>query len=89
MSLPIDANVVHLQLFIALVLHLLCTLYLQTSQLKPCDVTPAKIKVQNYFTPVSYPRQNPVLKLLTVYVPYNASRQTLQYVGLAWLVAYQ
>lgn len=38
-----DAKVVHLQLFIAFALHLLCTLYLQTSQLKPWEVTPETI----------------------------------------------
>lgn len=40
MSFPTLANVVHLQLLIALSKHLLCTLHLHTSQLYPCDVTP-------------------------------------------------
>jgi hypothetical protein len=40
MSLPTLANVVHLQLLMALTAHLLCDLNLQTSQLNPCDVTP-------------------------------------------------
>lgn len=40
MSFPTLANVVHLQLLIALSTHLLCTLHLHTSQLYPCDVTP-------------------------------------------------
>jgi hypothetical protein len=39
-SLPTLANVVHLQLLMALTAHLLCDLNLQTSQLNPCDVTP-------------------------------------------------
>lgn len=42
-SFPMDAKVVHLQLFIAFGLHLLCTLYLQASQLKPWEVTPVRI----------------------------------------------
>lgn len=40
MSLPTLANVVHLQLLMALTAHRLCDLNLQTSQLNPCDVTP-------------------------------------------------
>lgn len=44
-SFPMDAKVVHLQLFIAFALHLLCILYLQTSQLKPWEVTPVTIHI--------------------------------------------
>lgn len=43
MSLPMLARVVHLQLLMAFVEHRLCTLHLQTTQLKPCDVTPATV----------------------------------------------
>lgn len=39
-SLPTLANVVHLQLEMALAAHRLCTLNLHTSQESPCDVTP-------------------------------------------------
>ena len=40
MSFPTLANVVHLQLLMALTAQRLCDLNLHTSQLSPCDVTP-------------------------------------------------
>jgi len=48
-SLPMLARVVHLQLLMALIAHCLCTLYLQTSQLSPWDVTPASITAKEAF----------------------------------------
>lgn len=46
MSFPMEANVVHLQLFIALAAHFLCTLHLQTSHERPWLVTPLKASLQ-------------------------------------------
>lgn len=49
-SLPTVANVVHLQFAIAFTAHLLCTLHLQTSHDRPCDVTENEYeKTENFF----------------------------------------
>lgn len=47
-SFPTLANVVHLQLDIALAAQRLCTLNLQTSQDSPCEVTPDNASRHTY-----------------------------------------
>lgn len=83
-SFPTLANVVHLQFDIAFAAQRLCTLNLQTSQESPWEVTPDKASRHTYrkFDTVSIKGQYLRFKLILI-------KLTLQYVGRAWLVAYQ